>query len=293
MRKTRYLVPSLLVVFAAAALALDLTPIMATAQQTAVHSAISPRHPGVIAGRAYRAPRPATPVARASVPMPTVRPGTPSRPAWPAYRVRVASAVRVPRAVGPVSRVVERHSFRAIFDAPHRFIGPFFFSAPFPRSSGLAGSVSQFGGLPLGFGLWPACDSAATPGRFWTVGPCFGIGSYSAELAPSATPPVPYTPPLILFSPPPSGPAAAQPPSAPGPSPTMTLYLADGRTIAATDWWVSLGRLQYITDSGQTGAVDVLQLDLDRTNKENQKRGLDFRLKFTAPSDAYPPSIRP
>jgi hypothetical protein len=73
----------------------------------------------------------------------------------------------------------------------------------------------------------------------------------------------------------------------------MNLYLKDGRTIAATDWWVTLGRLQYVTDTEQTGAVDVMQLDLERTNKENQKRGLTFRLKFTPPSDLYPPSIRP
>jgi hypothetical protein len=148
--------------------------------------------------------------------------------------------------------------------------------------------------MPLGFGLWPACDSAGMPGRFWTVGPCFGLGSYSAELTQTPAQPVPYVPPLTLFesqlSP---GPAAAQPPSAPAPPATMNLYLKDGRTIAATDWWVTLGRLQYITDNGQTGAVDVMQLDLERTNKENQKRGLTFRLKFTPPSDLYPPSIRP
>jgi hypothetical protein len=73
----------------------------------------------------------------------------------------------------------------------------------------------------------------------------------------------------------------------------MTLYLANGSTIAAKDWWVAQGRLQYITDSGQTGAVDVLQLDLERTINENHQRALDFRLKFTPPSDMYPPSIRP
>jgi hypothetical protein len=73
----------------------------------------------------------------------------------------------------------------------------------------------------------------------------------------------------------------------------MDLYLKNGRTIAATDWWVTLGHLQYITDSGQTGDVDVMQLDLERTNEENQKRGLTFRLKFTPPSELYPPSIRP
>lgn len=213
----------------------------------------------------------------------------PVAPSKPAYTVRVASPVRVSRVIDPGADAAERNSFRAIFEAPH--FAPFFFIAPFP---GLAGSLSHFGGLPLGFGLWPACDSAATPGVFWTVGPCFGLGSYSAELTATPEQPAPYLPPLTLFeSQPPSGQTAAQPPSAPTPPATMVLYLKDGKTIAATDWWVTLGRLQYITDSGQTGAVDVMQLDLERTNTENQKRGLAFRLKFTPPSDLYPPSIRP
>jgi len=198
------------------------------------------------------------------------------------------------RGVGIPARVSlpEANLLRAAFDSS-RFIAPFFFSAPFPQNFGIAGSVLPFGGMPLGFGLWPACDSARMPGVFWTVGPCFGLGSYFAELAPIAAPPAPYLAPLVLFSPPPSGPGATQAPSAPGPPATMTLYLTDGQSIAAKDWWVAQGRLQYITDSGQTGAVDVLRLDLERTIKENQKRGLDFRLKFTAPSDLYPPSIRP
>lgn len=277
---------SLAFVFATAA-ALASAPGITSAQQTADHSVAAPRHPVVVAGGAYRLPASASPPARAVVPRQTARPIAPTRPA---YTVRVASPVRVSRVIDPGAHVVEQNFFRAIFEAP-RFIAPFFFSAPFP---GLAGSVSRVGGMPLGFGLWPACDSAATPGVFWTVGPCFGLGSYSAELTPSPAQPAPYIPTLTLFeSQPASGPAAAQPPSAPAPPATMVLYLKDGRTIAATDWWITQGRLQYITDSGQTGAVDVMQLDLERTDKENQKRGLDFRLKFTPPSDLYPPSIRP
>lgn len=270
-----------MVFLCAAAAALASTPRVTSAQQTADHPAAAPRHTVVIARGAYRPPAIASPRAHASVPMQIARPVAPSRPG---YAVRVASPVRVSRVIDPGVHAAERSSFRTIFEGP-RFI------APFP---GVAGSVSHFGGLPLGFGLWPACDSAATPGVFWTVGPCFGLGSYSAELTATPAQPAPYTPTLTLFeSQAVSGPAAVQPPSAPAPPATMILYLKDGKTIAAMDWWISQGSLQYITDSGQTGTVDVMQLDLERTNEENQKRGLDFRLKFTPPSDLYPPSIRP
>ncbi len=280
-----------LVFLSATTAALALAPGMTSAQQTPGHSVAAPRHPVVIARGVYRPPAFASRPARASVPVAMARSVTPSRPAYP---VHLARPVGIPRVIDLGAQVAERNSFRAIFFEAPRFIAPFFFSASLPRSFGLAGSVSRFGGMPLGFGLWPACDSAATPGRFWTVGPCFGLGSYSAELTPMPAQPAPYIPPLTLFEgQPSSGPSAAQPPSAPAPPATMILYLKDGKTIAATDWWVALGRLRYITDSGQTGAVDVMQLDLERTNKENQKRGLDFRLKFTPPSDLYPPSIRP
>jgi hypothetical protein len=280
-----------LVFLCATAAALVSTPRITTAQQTAGHSVAAPRPPVVIARGAHRPPASASAPARASILAPMARPVAPSRPAYP---VRFARPLRVPRVIDSGDHVAERNSLRAIFFEAPRGIAPFFFSAPFPRSFGLAGSVSQLGGMPLGFGLWPACDSAATPGRFWTVGPCFGLGSYSAELTPTPAQPAPYVPPLTLFEgQPSSGPAAAKPPSAPAPPATMMLYLKDGTTIAATDWWVTLGRLQYITDSGQTGSVDVMQLDLERTNQENHKRGLDFRLKFTPPSDLYPPSIRP
>jgi hypothetical protein len=280
----RLILRSLAFVFATAG-ALAPTPRITSAQQTTDHSVAAPRHPVVIARRAYRPPASALPPARASVPMRIARPVAPSRPAYP---VHVARPLSISRVTDPGTHVAERNSFRAIFFEPPRF------GASFPRSSGLAGTVSRFGDLPLGFGLWPACDSAATPGRFWTVGPCFGLGAYSAELTPAAAQPAPYIPTLTLFeSQPPPGPAAAAPPSAPAPPTTMILYLKDGRTFSASDWWVSLGRLQYITDSGQTGAVDVMQLDLVRTNEENHKRGLDFRLKFTPPSDLYPASIRP
>jgi hypothetical protein len=73
----------------------------------------------------------------------------------------------------------------------------------------------------------------------------------------------------------------------------MILYLTDGRTVTATDWWVVHGRLHYITDSGEIVTADLSELDLEQTIKQNQKRGLEFHLKFVAPSDRYPPLERP
>ncbi|HEX4004018.1 MAG TPA: hypothetical protein VHX36_15310 [Candidatus Acidoferrales bacterium] len=86
---------------------------------------------------------------------------------------------------------------------------------------------------------------------------------------------------------------AQQNPGTTVPAPTMLLYLTNGSTIAAADWWVARGRLQYITDSGKNGVIDLSQLDLEQTITQNERRGLQFHLKFTPPSDDYPPADRP
>ncbi len=130
------------------------------------------------------------------------------------------------------------------------------------------------------------------PGVFWTVGPCFGIGDYPTEseatqneYLPGTTPPSTYFLPLFFAETPESGPAPQQNAGAPAPAPTMLLYLTDGSTIAASDWWVTLGRLQYITTSGTKGSMDLSQLDLEQTIKQNETRGLQFHLRFTPPSE--------
>jgi len=272
------------------AAALALTPGTAVAQQSASHPASAPRHPVVIVGAAHPVAA-AMPRARVATPLTTPRTGV--RPRWPASTVRNADVPPVARDVQPARDFPERDSFQPIFETP-AFFQPFFFSAPFAGGFGFAGSVSRFDGMPMGFGLWPACDSAGTPGVFATVGPCFGIGSYSEELAPSvgseyplgAAPPSGSVFPLIfLATPPVSGPPAAQNPGAPAPAPTMLLYLTGGKTIAAADWWVTRGRLQYVTDSGVQGSMELSQLDLEQTIKQNETRGLQFHLKFTPPSE--------
>jgi hypothetical protein len=264
--------------------ALALAPLAVQAQQTAGHTATTAVHPRPIIMM--------TPPARPSGPV-AIRRVSPVT-GWATNLGRFVSAPRVFRAdqfatirLAPLS-----DSFAPSLRAPV-FFRPFSFGGAFPGNFGYPGSVSQLGGMPLGFGLWPACDSAGTPGVFWTVGPCFGIGDYSAESAASAG--NEYPPgaafstanlfPIIAVEEQPSSAAAEKNPNAPSPSPTMVLYFRDGKSVPVTDWWVTLGRLQYVTDSGQTSSVDVSQLDLEQTITQNQTRGLEFHLRFTPPSE--------
>jgi hypothetical protein len=260
--------------------ALTLTPQTTSAQQHPVHpGGRTWRSTGVAAGG-----RPAsTSPMRVTVPVSVPRAGIAAR--WTTSAPRLANSPLLARA--GVS--TPYNSSRPIGARP--FARPFFFGRVFPDGFGYGGFASESRELPLGFGLWPACDSAATPGVFWTVGPCFGIGDYSAGQAASAgneygvAGAPSYLPPAFLLEGQEAGQSAQQNPGTGAPTPAMVLYLTNGSTIAATDWWVAHGRLQYITDSGTNGSIDLSQLDLEQTITQNEKRGLQFHLKFTPPSE--------
>ncbi len=265
------------------AAALGSMPAMARAQQNVGRSPRGVSEPGGMHPR----PVVATPRARPIVPATTPRAAPVARmPTWPANAGRFAGAPRAERGVQPVELFRTPNPARPAIPAPI-FFRPFSFGVFFPGGFGDAGHFSESGEVPLGFGLWPACDSANTPGVFWTVGPCFGLGDYSAGSSvatASANPSSTYLP-LFFGEEPGSGAAARQNPSPPAPAPPMVLYFTDGSSIAASDWWVARGRLQYITTSGKTGSTDISQLDLEQTIKQNEKRGLDFHLRFTPPSE--------
>ena len=269
--------------FWVSAAALGLIPAMARAQE-------NPGRPPHWAGApGGMRPRPvvATPRVRPIVPAATPHAAPVARaPRWPANARRFASAPRIERGVRPVEVFRAPNPARPAVPAPI-FFRPFSFGVFFPGVFDAAGYFPQSGEVPLGFGLWPACDSANTPGVFWTVGPCFGLGDYSAEspvAAASANPSATYLP-LFFGEEPGAGTAARQNPNPRAPAPTMMLYFTDGSTIAASDWWVARGRLQYITTSGTTGSMDISQLDLEQTIEQNEKRGLDFHLRFTPSSE--------
>jgi hypothetical protein len=60
--------------------------------------------------------------------------------------------------------------------------------------------------------------------------------------------------------------------------PTVLLYLKDGTTFAATDYWLADGRLHYRVSYGGESTLDPNDLDWQRTVNENAKRGVQFKL---------------
>lgn len=62
-------------------------------------------------------------------------------------------------------------------------------------------------------------------------------------------------------------------------TPTVLIYLKDGTTYAATDYWMADGKLHYYVNYSGESTVDIDQLDLQRTVDENSKRGVQFTLK--------------
>ena len=62
-------------------------------------------------------------------------------------------------------------------------------------------------------------------------------------------------------------------------TPTVLIYLKDGTTYAASDYWVSGGKLHYYVDYSGEASVDMSDFDLQRTVDENAKRGVKFTLK--------------
>ena len=69
--------------------------------------------------------------------------------------------------------------------------------------------------------------------------------------------------------------------------PTVLLYLKDGTTYAATDYWLQDGVLHYIVNYGGESTLNMDELDLQRTVNENARRGINFSL-HPSPSSVYP-----
>ena len=62
-------------------------------------------------------------------------------------------------------------------------------------------------------------------------------------------------------------------------APSVLLYLKDGTTVVAWDYWVADGKLHYTLRYGGESTLEMDDLDLQRTVDENAKRGIPFRLK--------------
>jgi hypothetical protein len=62
-------------------------------------------------------------------------------------------------------------------------------------------------------------------------------------------------------------------------TPTVLIYLNDGTTYVASDYWLADGKLHYNVSYAGENSVDMNQVDLQRTVNENAKRGVRFSLK--------------
>jgi hypothetical protein len=69
--------------------------------------------------------------------------------------------------------------------------------------------------------------------------------------------------------------------------PTVLLYLKDGTTYAASDYWLQDGELHYTVNYGGEGTLHMDELDLQRTVNENARRGVNFSL-HPNPASANP-----
>jgi hypothetical protein len=69
--------------------------------------------------------------------------------------------------------------------------------------------------------------------------------------------------------------------------PTVLLYLKDGTTYAASDYWLQDGMLHYTVNYGGESTLNMDDLDLQRTVNENARRGINFSL-HPNPTSANP-----
>jgi hypothetical protein len=106
---------------------------------------------------------------------------------------------------------------------------------------------------------YPDADSGAPPAyQGWDQGSSQGSSQSSAQTAGAANTTVP-----------------------------VLLYMKDGSVYSVRDYWVAGGQIHYVLLSGAESAIDMEQLDVQRTVDENAKSGVQFTLK-PSPSSFAP-----
>jgi hypothetical protein len=88
-------------------------------------------------------------------------------------------------------------------------------------------------------------------------------------------------------------PPPEQPNQTGGDNQIMLLYLTDGTVYALMNYWVADGKLHYITQYGGENAIDLNQVDVQKTVDVNAKRGVPVTLRpspqAAPPSQGTPP----
>jgi hypothetical protein len=167
---------------------------------------------------------------------------------------------------------------------PRRFHGGFF-GPGYGYGYGFLGFYPWGFGLGLSFGCDPLWDFGCNAygysgyGYYGPYAPGFYLNSYSGDdvaVAPDTSQD------YGVYS---DQQTAADNSSDASANGTTVLYLNDGTSFTVTDYWVADYQLHYITDGARENAIDLDQIDVQRTVDENAARGVDFTLR-PAPGSA-------
>jgi hypothetical protein len=163
------------------------------------------------------------------------------------------------------------------FGRRRQFYGGFYPFGFFP--GGFFGDCFAFGydysfGYGFGYPADPCGYGNLYPGYGYYSGGYYGGGNYSDFSGQVTNDMAPYSAPSEDEAVAPEG---AEAPTA-GPDVTV-LYLKDGSSFGVSDYWIEGGRLHYVTTYGGANAVDLDELDTQRTVDDNAKQGVTFTLR--------------
>jgi hypothetical protein len=199
-----------------------------------------------------------------------------------------------PSLISPVPPGFGRRHFRSRFP----IFGPGFGLFGFGNGFGFFGPFGFFGfndGFGNGFGCDPfwgwGCNGlgwGSGRGSGWNSGwgqgwgsgygldMYYPVGGYEGQTDSQDDTARIYGP--YAWQNPPASDAGSQQSAAVSEPPTL-IYLKDGTSYGVTNYWLSDSKLHYVTTYGGENAIDVNQLDLQRTVDENAGRGVAFTLK--------------
>jgi hypothetical protein len=166
----------------------------------------------------------------------------------------------------------------------------------------------------FGFGWWPSWGFGWPWFGYWDWGPSwidpwwgwpgygyygypagYGAGYSYNDNSSYSTPPESYPSSDVSATPVDHSPSQSS--SAGQIAVPVLLYMKDGAVYSARDYWVEDGKLHYVLTTGAENAVDLDQVDVQRTVNENAKSGVQVTLKprrsLSEPSPETTPPTAP
>jgi hypothetical protein len=127
------------------------------------------------------------------------------------------------------------------------------------------------------FWAWPwvyGCNSFGYWDGYGGFGPAFDGGVYGQDYEPESEQQS-QEPETFTWVPPPE----SSPEEIEAEKPLTVLFLKNGAVYAVTDYWIQDNKLYYMTSYGGRNAIDLDDIDLQKTVDVNAKRGVEFILK--------------